>query len=278
MKRTITSLIVTLIVVMFMPALLETAGANEPCVPKDAWTETIEHPAETHVEQKWVVDVPASTTEVFVGWQRYSYNGSWDSNEAPPFPDAKWQPNVQGDPHGVGVAGPYFRSNGNSGNVDWFYLEAVYETVVVEEQGHFEDVVVVDKAAWTETIKQPAKTCPPDEEEPPVDECIGENGEDLCDHDECEVEPCDDEPDTDPPGTGGGTNDGEPPLYGGCEEWRPEYGPLPTECEGTVADPVVNVQTSHQPGKSVKVTTHASGKVTREVRRYDLSQMKQEGM
>lgn len=68
-----------------------------------------------------VVDSPAH-------WQRYSWTGGPHASDDPPaFPSADWQPNVQGDPHGVGVEGPYFRSNGNSGNGDWFYLEWVEE-------------------------------------------------------------------------------------------------------------------------------------------------------
>ena len=85
--------------------------------------------------------------------QRYSYNAPWESNTtSPPFPSDDWQANVKGDPHGVGTPGAYFRSNGNSGNGDWFYLELV--------------------PAVTETIEHPAVTCPPstpEEPEPPVD-------------------------------------------------------------------------------------------------------------
>jgi hypothetical protein len=66
-------------------------------------------------------------------WQRYSYKGQWDSNtEAPPFPDNRWQDNVAGDPHQIGVAGAYFKSQGNSGNGDWFYLEWVAAVTKVQ--------------------------------------------------------------------------------------------------------------------------------------------------
>ena len=36
-------------------------GAKKWVVDKEAWTETIEHPAETHEEQQWVVDKEAWT-------------------------------------------------------------------------------------------------------------------------------------------------------------------------------------------------------------------------
>ena len=39
-------------------------GAKEWVVDKEAWTETIEHPAETHEEQQWVVDKEAWTETI----------------------------------------------------------------------------------------------------------------------------------------------------------------------------------------------------------------------
>lgn len=99
------------------------AELTKTCVPTPAIPEvpgTPEVPAVTHEEQ------------VFDHWQRYSWTGGpWESDVAPPFPSENWQPNVQGDPHGIGVEGAYFMSHGNSGNGDWFYLEAVETTVVV---------------------------------------------------------------------------------------------------------------------------------------------------
>ena len=156
--------------------MLAPSYAAEPCVPseawsetitvKEAWAETIEHPAVTET-----VEHPAITEEqeVFDHWQRYSWSGLWESDEAPPFPDARWRANVKGDPHGRGEAGAYFESHGNSGKGEWFYLESVtrVETVVVEEA--WTETVVVEPA-WTETIEHPAETtvvehpaveCPP---------------------------------------------------------------------------------------------------------------------
>jgi hypothetical protein len=59
-------------------------------------------------------------------FQRYSWTGGpIPDDPAPAFPDANWQPNVEGDPHGIGHAGAYFVSHGASGGGDWFYLELV---------------------------------------------------------------------------------------------------------------------------------------------------------
>lgn len=159
----------------FIPAFADNHEDPEPCVPSEAWTETtgwvLESPGDgwyevdqqtvtdkagytedsgwvlsapagdgwVLVDEKTVVDKAAYDEQVFDYWQRYSWNGPWESNTvAPPFPDERWQPNVKGDPHGVGVEGAYFRSNGNSGNGDWFYLEAVEKTVHHEAETHKE--------------------------------------------------------------------------------------------------------------------------------------------
>ncbi|NYE19254.1 LPXTG cell wall anchor domain-containing protein [Microbacterium immunditiarum] len=109
----------------------------------------------TQIAERYVVDVPAqpeqgeptmwvdnpdyvpeSTIEVFDHWQRYSWTGEPQTeDQAPVWPDPGWQPNVEGDPHGVGVEGAYYRSHGDSGNGDWFYLEAVNRTETVPAQG-----------------------------------------------------------------------------------------------------------------------------------------------
>jgi hypothetical protein len=203
---------VLMVFTAFKAPAFATGGSDETCVPQEAWTETVEHP-----------EIPAVTEEQRTGWQRYSWNGPWESNtEAPPFPDERWQPNVHGDPHGVGVEGPYFRSNGNSGHGDWFYLEGIYETVVVTPA----------VPAWTEIIEHAAVTCPEDPEEP----------ETPVETPEVPV------------------NTPEIPTE------EPQAPETPVEAED---DPVVQTTTQHQPDKTVKVRTHESGRVTREVIRYD---------
>ena len=90
------------------------------CVPSEgiaAYDETI---IDSAAYNEVVIDSEAH-------WQRYSAKGSWKEDFAPDFPGDIWVANVQGDPHGIGVAGAYSVSNENSGNVDWFYLEWVPE-------------------------------------------------------------------------------------------------------------------------------------------------------
>src|SRR5450756_315020 len=150
---------------------------GDECVPSAAHSETtyIEHPAVTHTETRTVIDAPAWTETVTIEaahWQRYSWTGGpHTSDDAPAFPSSDWQPNVQGDPHNIGVVGAYYRSNGNSGNGDWFYLdwvEAVIETIEHPAITHEETVTITDEEAWTETIimEYPEVTCPEPTTEP----------------------------------------------------------------------------------------------------------------
>lgn len=106
------------------------AATDNECVPTAgvaAYDETV---TDAVAYDETVVDVVAydeTVVDEAAHWQRYSYNGDWDQDAAPPFPDENWQANVKGDPHNVGVAGAYDRSNEHSGHVDWFYLEWVAE-------------------------------------------------------------------------------------------------------------------------------------------------------
>jgi len=110
-------------------------------------------------------------------FQRYSWNGDWDSDDPPPFPDAHWQPNVQGDPHGVGVAGAYFRSHGNSGGGDWFYLEwvePVYDCYPVPTTVPTTEPppTTVDPPTTTTVVPPPPTTVPdPCDTQTPPDNC-----------------------------------------------------------------------------------------------------------
>jgi hypothetical protein len=76
-----------------------------------------------------VTNPAGAAREVFDHWQRYSWTGGpVEGDTAPAFPGPGWQPNVAGDPHGIGTQGAYFESRGGSGNGDWFYLEPVTTT------------------------------------------------------------------------------------------------------------------------------------------------------
>ena len=107
--------------------------------------------------------------EVFDHWQRYSWTGGpqWQGSDEgfpPPFPDEGWQPNVEGDPHDRGVEGAYFMSHGNSGNGDWFYLEAVTKIVVHPPTYQTLNIYQPQIREWVEPV-----TCPPVEEPCPGD-------------------------------------------------------------------------------------------------------------
>ena len=147
-NKRITSAIAALALVIVgsfaVPAMATDEDTGGQCVPSDARTET-----------RTVIDQPASdqiVVDVAEHWQRYSWTGGpHTSDDAPAFPSSDWQPNVQGDPHNIGVVGAYYRSNGNSGNGDWFYLEwieAVTRTVEHPAITH------------EETIAHPAIVCP----------------------------------------------------------------------------------------------------------------------
>lgn len=122
-RMTVISIVLAIIVASIGILVARSASAtpHEGCTPSEPWAE-----------------------QIFDHWQRYSWTGGpHESNDPPPFPSSDWQPNVQGDPHGVGVSGAYYRSHGGSGKGDWFYLEAV-----------------------SVTVQHPGKECPPPTEEP----------------------------------------------------------------------------------------------------------------
>jgi hypothetical protein len=123
------------------------SATGTECVPKDAYTETITPATDGS---------PAVYRTVVVseaGWQRHNYTKTWESNEAPVFPGDNWVPNVAGDPQKIGVAGAYSVSNANSGNVDWFYLEAI---PAVTDQVLVTPAVLPTEAV---TLEHPAVTC-----------------------------------------------------------------------------------------------------------------------
>jgi hypothetical protein len=116
---------------------------------------------------KHVTKEATEDTEVLDHVQRYSLTGGSfpEGGVVPAFPDPgspfSWQPNVQGDPHGVGAPGAYSRSNGASGNTDWFYLEYVYETVPGEaEESHTDYLWQPQSRTFVEGEDCPEEPCP----------------------------------------------------------------------------------------------------------------------
>lgn len=222
-------LIATLAVVLLGLVMPTTAYAtgDETCVPSEGtaagYTDWLDEGEPVRTEEnvapgtdgdliRWVsagtVDeqVQTGTKEEFDHWQRYSLaGGSWKYDFAPTFtsgstetgdPEGKirWQPNVEGDPHDIGVAGVYDRSNESSGNTDWYALEAVTKTVPVygTDTDYF----------WQKQVKEFVPAVPPvecsDEPTDPVDECLVEP--ELCGGDEG-GNPGTDPKDTDKPDT-----------------------------------------------------------------------------
>jgi hypothetical protein len=137
----------------------------EPCVPSDAWTETIERPAVgeptiTVDNPEYVPGVPASTT-----WWNFSPNKDQGPLEgAPTFPldeRGTWQgPHTEGGP-GQDQTGVYQQGEGHG---SWFYRENVAATDPVGEP-----TMTIPNPdyvePWTETIEHDAVVC---EEEPTV--------------------------------------------------------------------------------------------------------------
>lgn len=137
-------------------------------------------------------------------WQRYSWTGGpHESDDAPAFPSDDWQPNVQGDPHGIGEPGAYFRSHGNSGKGDWFYLEWVEAEVEVVPNPNYpcenSTSTPTDSSGTTEPTDDGTNSESPSvpTDSPSVPECM--NDTDGCNESVCQLQPelCDnDEPKT----------------------------------------------------------------------------------
>lgn len=130
-----------------------TSAPTEACTPSDAIAAYDEVTAEAYDETV----AEAYDEEVSpAGWQRYSWTGGpiAEDADAPAFPSDDWQANTASDPHGVGVEGAYFRSNGGSGKGDWFYLEAI-EAVVV----HHDAEIVHHDAVTVHHDAVPAVVC-----------------------------------------------------------------------------------------------------------------------
>lgn len=162
MKKYIILIAVACLVIFGVTMFTQSANAEDTieCVPSDAYVET-------------VIDTPASDEEVFDFFQRYTYNGPWDSNEtSPEFPGENWQANVKGDPHGVGAAGAYFRSHGNSGKGEWFYLEAVNKIVHHDVVSHdvIHEAVVCDPT--DDPTEDPEVACDYQGTQEEIDECF----------------------------------------------------------------------------------------------------------
>ena len=104
-------------------------------VDKAAWTETIDHPAKTHIEQVWVPKI--ETIDTYAGKKYICGCGfsTFNRNEMAAHREEGAQ---RGETH-----------NG--------WSDDIYDSVQVDN-GHYETKTVDDEAAWTETIDHPAQT------------------------------------------------------------------------------------------------------------------------
>lgn len=160
-KKIIIGLVALILIAVGLGAVFGSPASategEEPCVPSDAWTETIEHPAVTHDETVvvqeavpgvWANFQPNDNQAPFVGPPSYPSDerGSWINHGDVP-------------PGHAGPDGVYNVGNPHKGG-NWFYRQAAVPEVT-------EVITVVDEEAWTEVIEHPAVECPPDTPEQP---------------------------------------------------------------------------------------------------------------
>lgn len=153
-------------------------GDDVPCVPRDAYTETIEHPAVTHEETITVVDEEAytevieATPDLWWNWSPNDTQGAQDYEPAFPVDErGTWQgPHANGGPMQDTYGTFQTSENGNS---NWFHREQGVAEQVIEHPAvtHEETIVVTDVEAWTEVIEHPAIVCDEEEDPLPVDVC-----------------------------------------------------------------------------------------------------------
>lgn len=131
-------------------ALVATAGPSNAadCVPAAAYTETINHPAVTHVVHHDAVQAVESQ------WWNFAPNQEQGPLESEPVfptdPRGTWEgPHTEGGP-GQDQVGTFQSGDGHG---SWFHRSAA-----VAAQAAY-DETVTDTAAWTETVNHAAVTC-----------------------------------------------------------------------------------------------------------------------
>lgn len=147
------------------------AAASEECVPKDAWTETIEHPAVGNptitienpdyvpaTEGHWVTDAKI-TKWVWVG-------GPVEVAPQSPVVDPTGWNNVgpTNDRKGRDNPDVVIQASGGPGNADWFFYQTTQTWVPGTDAVGDPTIEVVNPdyvAPWTETIQHEAVTCEP---------------------------------------------------------------------------------------------------------------------
>ena len=190
LKKIIIGLVALILVAVGLGAVFGSpanATEGEPCVPSDAWTETIEHPAVTHEEtvhheavthEETVIDQEA-VPAVWANFQPNNVHAPFIGPALyPTDPRGSWNVHNQIPGGHEGPDGVYFKGNPLKGG-NWFYRQAAVEEishviVVVDQEAYDEVITVVDEEAWTEVIEHPAVECPdpetPEQPDPLVQE------------------------------------------------------------------------------------------------------------
>ena len=131
------------------------AHATEQCIPQEAYTETIEHPAEGDELVANPGYIPASEHSEVRGIIKYTWTGG-PTSEAPPFPGAGW--NNAGVTNDSKVTPGYVHKGNGKGS--WFYFVENVVTVQVPAVG---DEFIPNPAyvpAWTEEVEHEGVSCP----------------------------------------------------------------------------------------------------------------------
>lgn len=171
-KKTILSVVLGLICAIALVGFAaRSASATEevPCVPADAWTEVIDHPAVTHVEHHEA----GYHTEYHFAKFTHTKTGTKHGNNinyGPYGPWTKWSPetHTSWELTNTPIGSPEYHGDGHNGNSYWYReWQAQWDgqTKEVQNFGGDYDTTVVDHEAWTETIEHPAVVC----EEPPTE-------------------------------------------------------------------------------------------------------------
>jgi len=156
--------------VILIGATTAQVNADEPCVPQDAWTETIQHPAVTHSETVTVVDQAAYdevVPAVAALWANFAPKDQQATFIGPPtWPEdlrGEWSIHYNDEGPSQDESGVFSIGDPDKGG-NWFYRQPETAEQIIHRPAvtHTETVVVTDQASWTETIEHPAVTCEPE--------------------------------------------------------------------------------------------------------------------
>lgn len=172
MKKTLLLLLGGLLLVLAglgvtLTSVTAVGSSGPPCVPSDAYTETVIITPEVPARDETVIITPART-ETIPGtpgrWWNFSPNDQQGVFTGPPnFPSdnrGTWQgPHTEGGPS-QGLTGTFRQGEGNA---SWFHREPGTEERVIEHPAVTDVIHHPAVPAVTDTIRHPAVVCPPDD-------------------------------------------------------------------------------------------------------------------